>query len=81
MTLKEAKARKALTLQDLREIDSEFLIPVIVAKVLHCDPYAINVQAHADASKLGYKVSIQGRRVRIPRLAFIQYMEGEDENH
>ena len=27
-----------------------------------------------------YKVSIQGRRVRIPRLAFIQYMEGGEEN-
>ena len=25
-------------------------------------------------------VSIQGRRVRIPRLAFIQYMEGGKEN-
>jgi len=45
-------------------------------RALHCDPYAINVQAHADPSKLGYKVNIQGRRVRIPRLAFIQYMEG-----
>ena len=76
MTLKEAKSRKELTLQDLREIESDFLIPAVVAKVLHCDPYAINVQAHADASKLGYKVNIQKRRVRIPRLAFIKYMEG-----
>lgn len=75
MTLKEAKARKELTLQDLREIESDFLIPAVVAKVLHCDPYSINVQAHADASKLGYKVNIQKRRVRIPRLAFIKYME------
>lgn len=79
MTLKEAKAQRSLTLQDLREIDSEFLIPAVVAKVLHCDPYAINVQAHADARKLGYPINIQGRRVRIPRLAFIRYMEGTNE--
>ena len=79
MTLAEARAQKTLTLQDLKHIDSDYLTPAVAAKILRCCPYSINVQAHDDASKLGYPVCVQGRRVRIPRLPFINYMEGQRE--
>lgn len=76
MTIKEANEKKNLSLDDLREIDSDFLTPQIAAKFLRCAPYSINLQAMEDPQKLGYRVNVQGKRVRIPRLAFIKFMEG-----
>lgn len=63
-----------MTYQEILESDKDFLIPKDLAKVLGCDPYTINVQAKEDASKLGFPVVMIGTRVRVPRLAFIRWM-------
>ena len=64
-----------MTLEQMRESPAEFLTPEDVAGVIGCKPYAINVQARADAAKLGFPVCMMGTRVRIPRRAFLRWME------
>ena len=68
--------RKSLTLDDVKAMTQEMLTPAIVAKVIHCDPYYITLQAKADPDALGFPVSVCGSRTRIPRRAFIRWMEG-----
>lgn len=58
--------------------DKAMLTPAEVAPVLGCKPYAINVQALADPSRLGFPVAIIGRRVKIPRAAFLAWLEGKE---
>lgn len=69
----------ALTLDELKAMDREILTPAIVAQVLHCDPYYITLQARADPKALGFPVNVQKTRTRIPRRAFIRWMEGGGE--
>ena len=64
-----------MTLDEIRGTTKDMLTPGDVAEVLGCDPYRINVQAKQDAKKLGFPVSIMGTRVRIPRLAFLRWMQ------
>lgn len=71
-------AIKTKTLDELKKIDSEFLVPTQIAGILGCDPYKINLQAHSDKSKLGFPVIIIGSRVKIPKIPFINFMTGKD---
>lgn len=54
----------------------EFLTPEQASEVLGCKPYAINVQAQANPAMLGFPVCVMGSRVRIPRRAFLRWLEG-----
>lgn len=65
-----------MTIDEIRASDKEVLTPADIAPLLGCKPYSINVQAHADKSKLGFKVVITNRRVKIPRRAFLEFWEG-----
>lgn len=65
-----------MTLDDLKAMDREMLPPKIVAQVIGCDPYYISLQARTAPELLGFPVSVQGTRTRIPRRAFIRWMEG-----
>lgn len=65
-----------MTLDDLRSMDRETITPAIASKVLNCDPQWIRVAAHQNKSLLGFPVMILNSRVKIPRLAFIKFMEG-----
>lgn len=64
-----------MTLEEMRASSETMLTPAQVAGVLGCAPYAINVQAKADAAKLGFPVCVTGTRVRIPRRAFLHWLE------
>ena len=64
------------TLQEIKDSPKEILTPTEVAGVLRCDPYSINLQAQKDPSKLGFPVIVIGRRVKIPKAAFIRFVEG-----
>lgn len=64
-----------MTLEEMRQSRQMMLTPRDVAEVIGCDPYAINVQARADAGKLGFPVCVTGTRVRIPRMGFLHWME------
>ena len=65
-----------MTIAEMKKSTKTVLTPGDVCEVLSCGRYAINQQAHADPSKLGFPVIITGRRVKIPREAFIRYFEG-----
>ena len=65
-----------MTLDDIKNMKREMLSPAIVAKVIHCNPYYITIQARTNPAALGFPVSVQGTRTRIPRRAFIKWMEG-----
>ena len=65
-----------MTLQEIRTSDKIMLVPADVSDVLGCAPYSINVQAKEDPRKLGFPVSIIGTRVRIPRAAFLKWLDG-----
>lgn len=58
--------------------DKAMLTPSEVAPVLGCHPYAINVQALTDPARLGFPVTVIGRRVKIPRAAFLAWLEGKE---
>lgn len=65
-----------MTLEELKKLDKDVITPAVAAQVLQCDPHWIRVAAHQDKSLLGFPVIILNSRVKIPRLAFIKYMEG-----
>jgi len=67
-----------MTLDDIRKIDREFLTPAQVAEVLGCDPQGIRVWARQRPDGLGFPVCIVGSRTKIPRIAFIRWMEGQE---
>lgn len=68
-----------MTLQEVKNMDKEVITPAIAAKVINCDPHYIRVAAHNRPELLGFPVTLIGSRVKIPRLAFIRYMEGREQ--
>lgn len=67
-----------MTLDDLKRLDREFLTPAQVAEVLGCDPQGIRVWARQRPEGLGFPVCLVGSRTKIPRFAFIRWMEGQE---
>ena len=65
-----------MSVNEMKALEKDFLTPREIAPCLGCTAYAINQQAASDASKLGFPVVIIGKRVKIPREAFIRFMEG-----
>ena len=72
-------AKKTYTLDEVEAMDREFLTPEIVAGVIGCDPYSINVQVKADPTRLGVPASMCGTRVLIPKAGFLRFCRGERE--
>lgn len=72
-------ANEKMTLEDIRRFEREYLTPVQVAPLLGLDPQYIRIQARTDADKLGFPVTVCGTRIKIPRRAFLRFMEGGGE--
>jgi hypothetical protein len=66
-----------MTLDEIRNITKEVLTPAEVAPILGCDPQDIRVQARLAPERLGFNVAVIGTRVKVPRLAFIRWVEGQ----
>lgn len=64
-----------MTLAEIRESHKTMLVPADVADVLECMPHSINTQAQTDPSKLGFPVCVMGSRVKIPREAFLYWLQ------
>lgn len=64
-----------MTLEDLKTMDRETITPAIAATVIGCDPNSIRIAAHREPDSLGFPVIVIGSRTKIPRRAFIQFME------
>lgn len=65
-----------MTIDQMRISDKTMLSPDEVSEVLGCNGYAINLQCKEDPRKLGFPVCVLGTRVRIPRVAFLKWVEG-----
>lgn len=70
-------AKKRYTLAEIEAMDREFLTPAIVGGCLGWDPYSINLQVKADASKLGFPAMMCGSRVLIPKEGFLNFCRGK----
>ena len=66
-----------MTIQDLKELKKDIVTPGDIAPILGCDPNVIRYQAEKDIKALGFSATKIGTRVKIPRLAFIKWFEGE----
>jgi len=67
-----------MTIDDIRTSSRIYLSASDIAPILECDPHSIRIQAHSNPNMLGYPVIVIGRRVRIPRIPFLLYIEGRD---
>ena len=63
------------TIQELKNHPKEVITPVEAAGLLGWDPYCINLLAKKDPGALGFPVIVMGSRVRIPKAAFIRFIE------
>jgi hypothetical protein len=69
-----------MTLDEIRNSTKEVLTPAEVAEVLGCDPQDIRVAAKHRPDMLGFHVCVLGSRVKIPRRAFLNWLEGGYES-
>lgn len=65
------------TLADIEALDCEVLTCAQVAPLLQANPYTIHGQAMERPELLGFPVICAGRRVKIPKAAFVRFMKGE----
>lgn len=67
-----------MTLTDIKALDRDWLTVAEVAAVLGADQQGIRIAARENPQGLGFPVILlgrNGRRVKVPRLPFIRYME------
>ncbi|MDL2293180.1 hypothetical protein LJC60_00955 [Ruminococcaceae bacterium OttesenSCG-928-D13] len=62
-----------MTLEDIEMIDREVLYAEDVCEYLGANPDVIRWQAHNGPEKLGFPVIVVGRRVKIPKIGFVNY--------
>lgn len=65
-----------MTLEDIKAMDSSTITPAVAASVLGCNPHSIRVASHTEPQSLGFPVIVMRSRTRIPRLPFINFLEG-----
>lgn len=63
-----------MTLKEVEAMETEILTPDIVARVIGCNPQVIRIQARECPQALGFPTMIVGKRVKIPKLPFLQFM-------
>lgn len=66
-----------MTLDEVKKLDRNYLIATEIAEILEINPNLIRYQAKDDPTKLGFPVVVAKSRVKIPRIPFIKFMEGE----
>jgi hypothetical protein len=69
-----------MTLDEIRNSTKEVLTPAEVSEVLGCDPQDVRVAARQRPDLLGFHVCVLGSRVKIPRRAFLNWLEGGRES-
>lgn len=67
-----------MTLEELMKSDKNTLIPTEVAPLLGCSPYALTLTARENPEKLGFAVSVIGKRTYISRRSLIRFLLGRD---
>lgn len=68
------------TLNDLRASAEATISAAEAASVLGMSPQWLRLMARESPGKLGFPVIVYGKRVKIPRLPFLHYLEGGRNN-
>lgn len=68
---------ECMTLEQIEALPTEVLTCQQIAPLLGANPATIHGQATERPELLGFPVIVAGRRVRIPKAAFIKFMKGE----
>lgn len=66
-----------MTLKEIRKSDKEMLTPYEVGEVLGSDPATIRETAKQHPERIGFNYCFIGTRMKIPREAFIKWMDGD----
>lgn len=69
-----------MTLNEIKNSAKEVLTPADIADVLNADPQDVRVAARQRPDLLGFHVCVLGSRVKIPRRAFLNWLEGGCES-
>ncbi|MBQ9720999.1 MAG: hypothetical protein IJV64_09945 [Oscillospiraceae bacterium] len=64
------------TMQELREMDADILTPYDISGVMGSDPATIRLSARQHPELIGYAFAFHGNQMKIPRKAFINWMDG-----
>ena len=73
-------SEKMSELDRIEALPKDMLVPTDIAKYLGCSPYTINVATEGGKNPFPFPIIRMGRRVRIPKIPFIQVMRGEGGN-
>ena len=71
--------KKKLCLQDLREMTEDTITPAIAGDVLGCTGFLLGRMCHEEPEKIQFNFQCIGNKTIIPRLGFINWMEGRRE--
>ena len=66
-----------MTIEELEALPVAVLSCAQVAPILKADAYTIHETAMQRPQLLGFPVNIMGRRVRIPKGPFLQFIRGD----
>lgn len=69
-----------MTLDEIKASDKLMLTPADIAPVLGADPQDIRIQAKLNPGRLGFPVTVIKTRTKIPRLGFLNWLEGRCVN-
>ena len=67
-----------MTLDEIRNSDKATLTPAEIAEVIGSDPQTVRLQARRCPERLGFPVCVIGTRTKIPRIAFLKWLEGSE---
>lgn len=66
-----------MTLSEIRQSPKYMLSPTDISEVLGSDPETIRVTARTYPERIGFPFTFIGNRMKVPRMGFIRWMEGE----
>ena len=66
-----------MTLEEMKASDKIFLTAADVSECLECDPQTLRLSYREHPELVGFNASMIGKTMRIPRKAFIQWVEGQ----
>ena len=67
-----------MTIEEIRASDKTMLTPADVAPILKCNAYSLNITARNNIRALGFPASLVGTRLKIPRIGFIRWFDGQE---
>ena len=67
-----------MTIDEIRASTKDMLTPTDIAPVLGCNPYSLNLTARNNIKALGFPASLVGTRLKIPRIGFLRWFDGQE---